>query len=263
MEFCRERSKAEICVRSADEHLFLQKIWFRLSLPDIKSVDIVKKRIDTIIWDWNGTLLNDIDICISGINKLLRRRSLPDINESRYKEIFTFPVKDYYTAAGFDFEKEPFEVPAEEFIVEYQLLFNKAELFHDTVEVLAFFQENGFRQFVLSAMEQDALVNSLKFHHISQYFDGIFGIADNLAVSKIDRGREMINLHQIDEETSVIVGDTLHDVEVSKDLGIDMILIGRGHQNPARLTNKGYPVFDNLTQVRKLLAKYGRNGLKK
>jgi phosphoglycolate phosphatase len=74
------------------------------------------KQLKSIIWDWNGTLLNDLDFCISTINILLKKRELPLLNHYSYKEVFSFPVKDYYQAVGFDFSKEDFAIPAQEFI---------------------------------------------------------------------------------------------------------------------------------------------------
>jgi hypothetical protein len=56
-----------------------------------------------IIWDWNGTLLNDITICIKSMNILLKERTLPLISEDKYRDIFTFPVRNYYEQLGFDF----------------------------------------------------------------------------------------------------------------------------------------------------------------
>ena len=64
-----------------------------------------------IIWDWNGTLLNDTWLCVEGINKSLEKRSLQTITEEIYRKVFSFPVEDYYKRLGFDFKKEPFEVP--------------------------------------------------------------------------------------------------------------------------------------------------------
>ncbi|MFA5815041.1 MAG: hypothetical protein WC865_05425 [Bacteroidales bacterium] len=69
-----------------------------------------------IIWDWNGTLLDDKWLCIESICTLLLDRNLPPIDEEKYARIFRFPVKEYYQEAGFDFIHEPFEVPAMEFI---------------------------------------------------------------------------------------------------------------------------------------------------
>lgn len=48
-----------------------------------------------IIWDWNGTLLDDVDIVIEAMNRLLKRRNMPLLDYYTYKKIFTFPVKDY------------------------------------------------------------------------------------------------------------------------------------------------------------------------
>ena len=62
-----------------------------------------------IIWDWNGTLLDDVDIVIDCMNSLLKKRNLPLLHVDKYKDIFTFPVKDYYSQLGFDFTTEPFE----------------------------------------------------------------------------------------------------------------------------------------------------------
>ncbi len=48
-----------------------------------------------IIWDWNGTLLNDTDICVSCMNRVLKKRGLELLDVQRYREIFNFPVKIY------------------------------------------------------------------------------------------------------------------------------------------------------------------------
>lgn len=63
--------------------------------------------INTIIWDWNGTLFNDIDICIESINLLLFERGIDQIDKKRYLEVFDFPVRDYYERIGFDLKKKP------------------------------------------------------------------------------------------------------------------------------------------------------------
>ena len=63
-----------------------------------------------IIWDWNGTLLNDVELCASIMNNLLRNESLSEISLEKYREIFTFPVEEYYKLAGHNFERNSFEI---------------------------------------------------------------------------------------------------------------------------------------------------------
>ncbi|MBR7160424.1 MAG: hypothetical protein IKD20_05250 [Clostridia bacterium] len=57
-----------------------------------------------IIYDWNGTLLNDVDLCYDLLLVLLDKYGLPRISMDRYKEVFTFPIIDYYRAVGFNFD---------------------------------------------------------------------------------------------------------------------------------------------------------------
>jgi len=80
-----------------------------------------KNHVELILWDWNGTLLNDQTICIDAMNRLLVKRGLPLLTEEKYRRVFTFPVKTYYAQLGFDFAKEPFEIPALEFMEQYHV----------------------------------------------------------------------------------------------------------------------------------------------
>ena len=115
-----------------------------------------------IIWDWNGTLLNDIDLCINSMNQLLKRRGLKTISKEYYKDIFTFPVIEYYKELGFNFEKESFKIPAHEFIEVYKSNFNSCSLHTDAIEIIKFFNFKGVNQFILSAMEQEELGRTVK-----------------------------------------------------------------------------------------------------
>ena len=72
-----------------------------------------------IIWDWNGTLLNDRQFCIKIMNGVLSRRDMDEMTEEWFLDNFCFPVKDYYVKLGFDFDKEPFSISGTEFIHEY------------------------------------------------------------------------------------------------------------------------------------------------
>lgn len=203
--------------------------------------------IKTILWDWNGTLLNDINHCIDCMNILLERRSLKFLSKDKYLKIFTFPVKDYYTQLGFNFSKEPFEIPAEEFIVHYNKGLASVPLFEDAVPSLSFFKNRGIEQFIVSAMKHEALHQSVNERKISGYFKKISGIKDNLAFGKNEIARKMIETEGIIPENTLFIGDTLHDAEVAAETGIKCILISNGHQDMQRLKAKGNPVFSSLS----------------
>ena len=58
--------------------------------------------LEHIVWDWNGTLLDDRWLTIAVMNRLLARRNMDELTEDRYLQFFTFPVIDYYRRLGFD-----------------------------------------------------------------------------------------------------------------------------------------------------------------
>ena len=206
----------------------------------------------SLIWDWNGTLLNDLDFCIATINALLIKRELPELSRLTYTEVFSFPVKEYYAAIGFDFTKEDFSVPAGEFIDLYNAGVTNCALQHSANETLTHFSKMGFQQFVLSAMQQNMLEHTLAANGISKYFKAIAGLDDHYAVSKIERGEKLISSFNIDVKNALIIGDTIHDYEVAEKLGIDCILIADGHQSLERLKTTKATILPNLEALLQL-----------
>jgi phosphoglycolate phosphatase len=206
--------------------------------------------MNTIIWDWNGTLLNDIDYCVSTMNSLLADRNLPLLDTKKYREVFSFPVKEYYQTIGFDFTKEDFSIPAHQFIDLYTRNFDSCPLQNSAVEVLSFLQEKGVRQFVLSAMEHEMLEKTIEMKGITRFFEGVAGLQDHYAVSKIEQGKQLINDFKIDIEKTWLIGDTIHDFEVATDIGIKCILIANGHQSIKRLQKTGGIVIDDINQLK-------------
>jgi len=211
------------------------------------------KKAKAIIWDWNGTLLDDVHICIDGINSLLSKRQLPVLHTAMYKDIFTFPVKDYYEKAGFDFNMEPFDIPAMQFIDYYREHINNAHLFPEVLEVLDHFKKEGFQQSILSAMEHDFLHQSIKDKNIYAYFDHITGINNHYAESKTLKARNLLDLMKADPEQTIIVGDTIHDYEVAEEIGCRVILVTQGHQSESRLNQLNCEKVNNLKELTSLL----------
>ncbi len=214
------------------------------------------KNVNTILWDWNGTLLNDMHICIAVINMLLTKRKKPVINAEQYKRIFTFPVKEYYIKAGFDFNQESFEKPATEFIEQYYVRMHEAKLHQEVNEILEYFKEKKFRQIIISAMKQDALLESVRGSMLENYFTCIAGINDHYAHSKVESALKVMKSQQLKKKQTCLIGDTLHDFEVASALDIPCILVADGHQSRNRLEKLDCMVVDKLTGIKKVFNKY-------
>jgi len=207
--------------------------------------------IKHIIWDWNGTLLNDSWLSIKAINILLKKYNLHEINKERYLEMFTFPVIEYYKKLGFDFDKTPFSIVGTEFIKEYTDRMYEAKMQDGARESLNYFHEIGITQSLLSAAKQQMLEDLMKFHNLEKYFIKISGLNDHYANSKVDEGKSWISELKYDPNEVLLMGDTLHDVEVANEIGTECVLIAQGHTSYDRLQSSSRNVFQNLNEFKR------------
>jgi phosphoglycolate phosphatase len=250
-----EKKNFEMMIQQAMIHIDFPITDIQERFLKIYANPVLKNRfMNTIIWDWNGTLLNDLELCIASINTLLAERTLPLLNHKSYKEVFSFPVKEYYSSIGFDFSREDFSIPAGEFIRLYNSQVENSPLHASAMEMLWFFKEAGARQFVLSAMKQPMLEKTLKNKNILAFFEAVAGLNDHYAVSKIERGEQLIREFRIHKEDTWMIGDTNHDFEVAEVLGIHCILVANGHQSEKRLKSTGARVISSLKDLRNIFS---------
>ena len=208
-----------------------------------------------IIWDWNGTLLNDRLFCIEIMNKVLSKRGMNKMTETWFLENFCFPVKEYYKKLGFDLEKEPFEISGDEFIHEYMERIQEPDLHLDAIDTMKYMDRMGITQSLLSASSQAMLDATIKFHQIEHFFIKVMGQDNHYAYGKEEMGKRWVNELNHGPHEILFVGDTLHDKEVADLIGADCALISHGHVSQSRLENTGAPVFGGLMEVLSWLKK--------
>ena len=95
----------------------------------------VRKMYDNIIFDFNGTLIDDCELCLKILNYLTKEYNLGKVSMEKYKDIFTFPVYLYYKDLGFDTSTESFKVIASKFHSYYnELSYDEVKLFDDVIK---------------------------------------------------------------------------------------------------------------------------------
>lgn len=203
-----------------------------------------------VIWDWNGTLLNDVDACVECMNIMLRDRKMNLITTEKYKCIFTFPVQKYYESLGFDFKTETFEKLSVEYIDLYIKHSKKSPLQKGALESLHFFNSKKYTQLIVSASEQSMLKQQVKERQIYHYFYSIIGLDNIHAKSKLQNALDFIINSSIEPEKVIVIGDTSHDYEVAKAIGCNCILVNNGHQYLDHLkVNSTLKIIDSLNQI--------------
>lgn len=196
-----------------------------------------------VLWDWNGTLVDDVDHCVEVVNHLLDSHAMPMTSKQRYREVFEFPVVNYYERLGFDFTKEPFADLCHRFLERYMMGLRDLPLVAGMDSVLRSLQARGIQQSVLSASAQSDLDVMMDHFQLGHVFSHVFGIQDRMAASKVERGQELLRVTRSSPENTVLVGDTLHDLEVAERLGIRSILVSHGHQTAERLRARHHHVI--------------------
>lgn len=208
--------------------------------------------IKQILWDWNGTLLDDLQYGMDVRNRIFPTFNLPTIDSiQEYHAQFTFPIRLYYERAGVT--DEIFVPIAHAWMDEYVRGFSTVPLHQDALETLDRFAAAGLMQTVLSASKLDLLTQQIAQFDIQHHFSAILGLGDIYAGSKEEIGRQYLLGCSIAPEETVMIGDTLHDAEVAASIGAKCILVARGHQSRETLLTAGVPVVDTLKAAADLI----------
>jgi phosphoglycolate phosphatase len=205
-----------------------------------------------IIWDFNGTLLNDVKIAMLTMNTLLKRRNMKTMDSvADYHNVFIFPIIEYYNRLGFDLTKEKFNDIAEEWVEQYLKNCDNAPLYDGAVEVLSKIRDKGIPQIILSATEKEILTIQVKQLGIKDCFNEILGLDNIHAYSKVYIAKDWYDAEA--PQRAVLIGDSLHDYEVAQALGIECILIANGHQSKAILQGSKTLVIDDIRELINIL----------
>ncbi len=198
-----------------------------------------------ILFDFNGTLLDDQRHTLNVINEMRFENSLVPLTQRDYLSTFCFPIKDFYLKTGWCFKQKSFEEVSKEFIEKYYTA-PLPSAFKGLDSLFDELKESGYRLGVLSASKQDRLEAELLRLQITHHFEKIMGIENDLAQSKshrLKRFKEQESNSQI-----IIIGDTTHDAEIAKEHNCEVNLILSGHQNQEQFAEfaSNTPIFSNL-----------------
>ena len=212
---------------------------------------------ELLIWDWNGTILDDAGVCRQIADIMLGERGIPTLPDmDAYRAVFGFPIKSYYEKMGYRFgpEDEPYEHVADEFIVLYDRLYRTAALRPGIVDFLDRRKAEGYRQVLLSATRRDQLLEQVAaFGDVGDRFEQKLGLTDHYAFSKAALAKAFIEGQGIPRERTLFIGDTDHDFEVSSAIGCPCVLLEGGHQSRERLLKMGVPVLRDLSELESYL----------
>lgn len=208
-----------------------------------------KNRIEHIIWDWNGTLIDDSRICVDVMNKMLSDRSFPVVDISGFAEAMDFPIILLFKNLGFDLIKEKFEDVIEEFLDGYEKRVFESSVRPEFVSIIKAFYERGISMSIVSASHDEYLQRAVRRYGLNNYFKCVSGLPDKNGVSKVEIGKRQIVELGINKKSCLMIGDTAHDFEVACDIGVRCWLFPSGHSRYKKLKLTGANVFTSSSDL--------------
>jgi phosphoglycolate phosphatase len=202
-----------------------------------------------VIWDFNGTLIDDVDCCVATLNTLLAERELPALSRDQYLARFAFPVRDFYIGLGFDLEREDFDQLAAVYNARYHASIDQAVAHAGAHDALLSIQRRSIAQSVVSASESKLLRTLLERFGLHAFMTHVRGLDHQRAHSKLEIGLVLQRELALAPDEILLVGDTLHDHELALALGCQCLLYARGHQTRDRLLASGARLCESLAEV--------------
>ena len=143
-----------------------------------------------IFWDWNGTLMDDVDFTHSCLNWMLETHGYPQRYDlAAYRELFGFPIEDYYRCAGFDFARHPYPELAARFMEYYNAGVPGCAVTAHAVDTLQTLARMGWQQAVLSASRRDYLIEQVSARGLQGFFTELLGLSGGCGGKRYDTKR--------------------------------------------------------------------------
>ncbi len=202
-----------------------------------------------VVWDFNGTVLNDVRLGIDCVNVMLEKRGLPVIpDEDAYRHVFGFPIDEYYRRLGFDFEKEDYDtILAPEWVALYMAGEGNCPVNDGVAETIAEIRARGIPQIMLSASKLQQLEGQLIRLGLKDSFDEILGLDNIHARSKV--AQALAWKQRNPDARPLFVGDTEHDADVAQAIGADCVLFLGGHQPEEILSRCQRPLIRTIPEL--------------
>ena len=178
-----------------------------------------------LIFDWSGTLVDDLGPVIEATNAVFERYHLPPFDRDRFRREFRLPYSEFYA------EFLP-DIPLTELEVHFRPAFSSAKspvtVLPHAREKLEWCTHHGIRAFVLTSMDTQAFERQMDDFQLRHHFEATYsGIID-----KRDMIHEIIERHRLKPQETAFVGDMTHDVETARHGGLSSIAVLTGYQHP-------------------------------
>ncbi|MDE2030112.1 MAG: HAD family hydrolase [Alphaproteobacteria bacterium] len=200
----------------------------------------MSKNRKLVVWDWNGTLLDDTDLMLVCVNIILERMNRAPITMERFRETQMKPLKNFYLAVGVDEKDIPHVLEQERtlFHDHYEPMAIGAPLRDGATDLLAALNTHGTAGVIVSNHITGEIIRLLKQHDIHHHFDEVIAYESRGVQFREPKGEKLhayIAANGLNDADGIIIGDTVEEMEIARALGMASVAITGGIQSESRL----------------------------
>jgi phosphoglycolate phosphatase-like HAD superfamily hydrolase len=208
-----------------------------------------------VIWDWNGTLLDDLPIVVEAVNACLRSQGAPPIDARTYRIRFERPLNGFYEGLlGRPVDDELLLELDGVFQDAYWDAFDDVDLNLEGRQAVQSVVAGGATQSIASMLWHDMLVPTVRGFGLDEFMlalDGNRGTVgetkDQHMVLHVERLRRMYP--ELSAQTITVIGDLVDDAGAARAAKVRCVLYDGGSQRREMLERQGVPVVDSLLQA--------------
>ncbi|PSK96417.1 phosphoglycolate phosphatase-like HAD superfamily hydrolase [Murinocardiopsis flavida] len=211
--------------------------------------------ITHIVWDWNGTLLDDNHANLAAVNRVCARFGREPIALDDWRAMFRRPLTACYEELlGRPFADGEWARVNEDYDRAYRELLPSCGLAEGALDVLGAWRDRGGSQSLLSMAGHEFLVPLIDERGLTPHFTRVDGRRyDTDTDSKADHLVDHLSAQGIDPATTVLIGDIDDDARAAEAAGAHAVLVATGLMGRERLTATGHPVADSAAEAVALL----------
>jgi phosphoglycolate phosphatase-like HAD superfamily hydrolase len=201
-----------------------------------------------IVWDWNGTLLDDLALVVEATNASLATAGGGPVTVDDHRRDFRRPVPHYYgSVLGRQLTDAEFVVLDRAFHHAYNAGLPAAQLAAGALDALASW---GGSQSLLSMWFHDELVPTIDRYGLTGHFRRVDGLRATVGGgTKAPHLAAHLEALGLRGEECVLIGDSLDDAAAAEAVGADCVLYSGGLTDPEKLATAGVPVADSLADA--------------
>lgn len=216
-----------------------------------------------IVWDWNGTLLDDTHIVLVCVNVAMKRWISEPLSMEKFRAVYQTPLRAFYRAAGVAEESLDLALESESnvFHDNYESRAIEAPLRTGAADLLKRLKTAQVSSHILSNHIEDRIITLLDRHNIHGYFDEIMAYASRETQYDRPKGERLhafIDANGLEPSNVIIVGDTVEEIEIGQTLGLTSVAITGGVGTEERLrTQKPDALIHSLGDLDPILKQRG------